>query len=103
MECRFRSHAGVEASNLIWEPCKLCAKSLCLSERLLDIACVLRFTQDSISPTFRDGRPIFQLMNDLNSKAVPWLQQTLHGLYPSHFAAVSSENARLVASVHCCH
>ncbi|CAE7415128.1 ak1 [Symbiodinium pilosum] len=35
----------------------------------------LRFTQDSISPTFRDGRPIFQLMNDLNSKAVDPLRE----------------------------
>ncbi|CAE7586971.1 ak1 [Symbiodinium sp. CCMP2592] len=35
----------------------------------------LRFTQASISPTFRDGRPIFQLMNDLNSQEVDPLRE----------------------------
>lgn len=35
----------------------------------------LRFTQASISPTFRDGRQIFQLMNDLNSQEVDPLRE----------------------------
>ncbi|CAE7652183.1 ak1 [Symbiodinium microadriaticum] len=35
----------------------------------------LRFTQASISPTFRDGQPIFQLMNDLNSQEVDPLRE----------------------------
>lgn len=30
----------------------------------------LLFTQDSIRPNFRDGRPIYQLLNDLSSGAV---------------------------------
>lgn len=30
----------------------------------------LRFTHDTIRPNFRDGRPLWQLLNDLNAGAV---------------------------------
>ncbi|CAE7751845.1 ak1, partial [Symbiodinium pilosum] len=29
----------------------------------------IRFTQSSISPVFRNGQPIFKLLNDLNARA----------------------------------
>ena len=35
----------------------------------------LKFTQATVSPTFRDGRPIFDLLNDLNSQQIDPLRE----------------------------
>ena len=49
-----------------------------------------RFTQASISPSFRDGRPIFQLMNDLNSQEATLFWQASSSPYsPPTFPLLS--------------
>lgn len=35
----------------------------------------LKFTQATVSPTFRDGRPIFDLLNDVNSQQIDPLRE----------------------------
>ncbi|CAK8991584.1 Alpha-protein kinase vwkA (von Willebrand factor A alpha-kinase) (vWF kinase) [Durusdinium trenchii] len=62
----------------------------------------LKFTQASVSPTFRDGRPIFDLLNDLNVQKVDPLRELepLDVVWQNgHWRSLS--NRRLWALKHC--
>lgn len=63
---------------------------------------MLKFTQATVSPNFRDGRPIFDLLNDLNSQQIDPLRE----LEPLDIVLYngcwwSLSNRRLWALKHC--
>lgn len=62
----------------------------------------LRFTQSSINPAFRDGRPIYDLLNDLNSHNIDPLRELepLDVVWHDGFWR-SLSNRRLWALKHC--
>lgn len=62
----------------------------------------LRFTQERISPTFRDGRQIYQLLNDLNQQVIDPLRELepLDVVWHNGFWR-SLSNRRLWALKHC--
>ena len=62
----------------------------------------LRFTQDSINPAFRDGKPIYDLLNDLNLQQVDPLRELepLDVVWHNGFWR-SLSNRRLWALKHC--
>ncbi|CAK9061303.1 unnamed protein product [Durusdinium trenchii] len=62
----------------------------------------LRFTQESISSNFRDGRPIYQLLNDLNQQMIDPLRELepLEVVWHNGFWR-SLSNRRLWALKHC--
>lgn len=62
----------------------------------------LRFTQNSINPAFRDGRPIYDLLNDLNSHNIDPLRELepLDVVWHDGFWR-SLSNRRLWALKHC--
>ena len=71
-----QSHLSIPADeqHLLQEPSSQPGVDYYRVERKMDPR-KLRFTQDSISTNFRDGRPIVQLLNDLNQQAIDPLRE----------------------------
>jgi len=62
----------------------------------------VRYTQETISPNFRDGRPIYDLLNDLNTEEIDPLREleSLDVVWHNGFWR-SLSNRRLWALKHC--